>query len=88
MSFRELARRLVESGVLPAISHQRVSQLSREDPAFPPVVEVGRSKAVDWHAAEPYFRQRKGGQGRRTDIELKKAARDAQKEPDAGEAAS
>lgn len=73
MSFRELARRLVESGVLPAISHQRVSQLSREDPAFPPVIEVGRSKAVDWRAAEPYFRERKAGQGRRTDLEKKRA---------------
>lgn len=36
VSFRELARRLVAEGVVASISHQRVSQLSRDDPAFPP----------------------------------------------------
>lgn len=74
MSFRELARRLVAENVVEAISHQRVSQLSREDPDFPETVTVGRSKAVDWRLAEPYFRQRKAGQGRRTDLEKKRAA--------------
>ena len=72
LSFRELARRLVAEKVVPKISHQRVSQLSREDPDFPPVIPVGRSLAVDWRLAEPYFRQRKGGQGRRTDLEKPK----------------
>jgi hypothetical protein len=68
VSFRELARRLVAEQVVPAISHQRVSQLSREDPKFPPVIEVGRAKAVDWHLALPYFRDRKSRQGQRTDL--------------------
>jgi len=74
LSFRELARRLVADDIVESISHQRVSQLSREDPDFPPVVTVGRSKAVDWFAAAPYFRERKAGQGRRTDLEKKRAA--------------
>lgn len=68
VSFRELARRLVAEGVVPAISHQRVSQLSRDDPKFPPVVPVGRSKAVDWRLALPYFRTRQPRQGQRTDL--------------------
>ncbi|MEU7156031.1 hypothetical protein AB0A98_06240 [Streptomyces chrestomyceticus] len=69
LSFRELARRLVAEGVVASISHQRVSQLSRDDPDFPPVVQVGRSKAVDWRTARPYFAKRKSRQGRRTDME-------------------
>ncbi|MFD3827688.1 hypothetical protein [Streptomyces sp. NPDC058621] len=68
VSFRELARRLVAEQVVKNISHQRVSQLSREDPAFPPVVEVGRSKAVDWRLALPYFRARTPRPGWRTDL--------------------
>lgn len=68
ISLRELARRLVAEGVLERMSHQRVSQISREDPAFPPIVMVGRSKAVDWHKAEPYFRGRVTRQGERTDL--------------------
>ncbi|MFI0914198.1 hypothetical protein [Streptomyces abikoensis] len=68
LSFRELARRLVTEGVVEQISHQRVSQLSREDPNFPPVVPVGRSKAVDWRLAVPYFRTRVKRQGQRTDL--------------------
>jgi hypothetical protein len=68
LSFRELARRLVQEGVVERISHQRVSQLSREDPDFPPVIEVGRSKAVDWRLAAPYFRNRNVRQGQRTDL--------------------
>jgi hypothetical protein len=68
ISLRELARRLVAEGVLEKISHQRLSQISREDPKFPPIVEVGRSKAVDWHQAEPYFRTRGVRQGQRTDL--------------------
>jgi hypothetical protein len=68
ISLRELARRLVAEGVLERISHQRLSQISREDPGFPPVVTVGRSKAVDWYKAEPYFRARTVRQGERTDL--------------------
>jgi predicted DNA-binding transcriptional regulator AlpA len=61
ISLRELARRL-------GVSHQLVSQLSRSDPKFPKTVPVGRSKAVDWRAAEPYFRDRVTRQGERTDL--------------------
>lgn len=68
MSFRELARRLVADGVVPRMSNQRVSQLAREDPAFPPVVQIGRSKAVDYRAARPYFANRVLRPGRRTDL--------------------
>lgn len=68
VSFRELARRLVADGVVPSISHQRVSKLSRDDPDFPEVVEIGRTKAVDYRKARPYFAGRKSRQGQRTDL--------------------
>lgn len=68
VSFREVARRVVAEGIEDSLSHQRVSQLSREDPDFPPVVPVGRSKAVDWRLAAPYFRERQKRQGKRTDL--------------------
>lgn len=68
VSFRELVRRLVADGVVEQLTHQRVSQLARSDPDFPPVVQVGRSKAVDYRAARPYFQTRKSQQGRRTDL--------------------
>ncbi len=68
VSFRELARRLVADGVVPRMSNQRVSQLAREDPAFPPVVQIGRSKAVDYRLARPYFAGRRSRQGERTDL--------------------
>jgi predicted DNA-binding transcriptional regulator AlpA len=61
ISLREFARRV-------GISHQRVSQLSRTDPNFPKLVPVGRSKAVDWHEAEPYYEARERRQGERTDL--------------------
>ena len=69
VSFRELARRLVADGVVPRITHQRVSTIARTDPAFPPVVQIGRTKAVDYRVAKPYFASRKSRQGRRTDLE-------------------
>ncbi|MFC9036825.1 hypothetical protein QBW33_13310 [Streptomyces sp. B21-104] len=68
VSFRELARRLLADGVVERMTHQRVSQLSREDPAFPPVVQIGRSKAVDYRLARPYFAGRKLRPGARTDL--------------------
>ncbi|WP_282698031.1 hypothetical protein [Streptomyces sp. CC208A] len=71
VSFRELARRLVEDGVVPSMSNQRVSQLANTDPDFPPVVPVGRSKAVDYRLARPYFAARKSRQGQRTDLKPK-----------------
>ncbi|MGW2844666.1 hypothetical protein [Streptomyces sp. NPDC001274] len=37
------------------MSHQRVSQLARDDKDFPPVQKIGRSNVVDWRVAKPYF---------------------------------
>ena len=68
VSFRELARRLVAEGVVKQITHQRVSTIARTDPAFPPVMQIGRTKAVDYHLARPYFASRKSRQGQRTDL--------------------
>ncbi|TRV72593.1 hypothetical protein FKN01_29675 [Streptomyces sp. 130] len=67
VSFRELAARLSRDGVA-TLTHQRISQLSRDDPAFPPVVTIGRAKAVDYRLARPYFAGRKSRQGQRTDL--------------------
>lgn len=65
LSLSEVARRVVAEGIEDRMSHQRVSQLAREDPDFPPVVPIGRSKAVDWRLAGPYFRGRIKRQGQR-----------------------
>ncbi|MCX4606966.1 hypothetical protein [Streptomyces mirabilis] len=54
VSFRECARRVVAEGIAPTMTHQRVSQLQTH-PDFPPVVKVGRSSAVDWNLARPFF---------------------------------
>ena len=67
VSFRELARRLRSDGVA-ELTHQRISRLSRDDPKFPPVVKIGRSHAVDYRLARPYFASRKSRQGQRTDL--------------------
>lgn len=55
-SFREVARRVVAEKIAPSMTHQRVSQLAKDDPDFPPVVPVGRSKAIDWRLGRPYFK--------------------------------
>lgn len=55
VTFREAARRVVEEGIAPSMSHQRISQLARDDEDFPAVQQVGRSKVVDWVKAKPYF---------------------------------
>lgn len=74
VSFRELARRLVSEGVVERITHQRISQIRRDDPGgFPPVVEIGRALAVDYRKARPYFAGRKSRQGERTDLKDKSA---------------
>ncbi|MFC5217299.1 hypothetical protein [Streptomyces coerulescens] len=73
VSFRELARRLVSDGIVETISHQRLSKIAQEDPAFPPVRKVGSSNAVDYRLALPYFRDRVTRPGRRTDLEGKPA---------------
>ena len=73
LSLSEVARRVVAEGIEEKMSHQRVSQLAREDPAFPPVVKVGRSHVVDWRLAGPYFRKRVKRQGQRTDLEAPEA---------------
>lgn len=69
VSFREVAKRVVAEGIEKTFTHQRVSQLARDDPDFPEVVKVGRSNVVDWRLAGPYFRKRRKRQGRRTDLE-------------------
>lgn len=56
MTFREAAQRVVEEGILPTMSHQRISQLYLKDPDnFPEVQQIGRAKVVDWKKARPYF---------------------------------
>lgn len=56
MTFREAARRVVEEGILPSMTHQRISQLHLRDPDnFPEVQKIGRSNVVDWKKAKPYF---------------------------------
>ncbi|WP_241837853.1 hypothetical protein [Streptomyces sp. CB03234] len=76
VSFRELARRLVADGIVETISHQRLSKISREDPAFPPVMRVGKTNAVDYRLAAPYFRNRVTRPGWRTDLKGKPPASD------------
>lgn len=83
VSFRELARRLVADGVVPRMSHQRVSKISRDDPNFPPVVTVGSAKAVDYRLARPYFQTRKSRQGERTDLERKAKEQQRKQQPPA-----
>lgn len=68
VSFRELARRLVADGVVETMSHQRLSKIAQDDPAFPPVMQIGRSKAVDYKVAKPYFVARTPRPGWRTDL--------------------
>lgn len=56
MTFREAARRVVEEGLFPTMSHQRISQLRLNDPDnFPEVQQVGRANVFDWKKARPYF---------------------------------
>ncbi|POG43449.1 hypothetical protein BV881_31870 [Streptomyces sp. ZL-24] len=55
VTFREAARRVVEEGIAPSMSHQRISQLAKDDRDFPPVQKVGRSNVVDWTVAKTYF---------------------------------
>lgn len=68
VSLSEVARRVVSEGIEESMSHQRVSQLSRDDPEFPPVIPIGRSNAVDWDLARAYFRKRVKEQGKRSDL--------------------
>lgn len=56
VSFREAARRVVAEQIAPSMTHQRVSQLAKDDPDFPPVVTIGRSKVIDWKLGRPYFK--------------------------------
>ncbi|MCP9205526.1 hypothetical protein [Streptomyces cucumeris] len=56
VSFREAARRVVAEQIAPSMTHQRVSQLAKDDPDFPPVVTIGRSRAIDWKLGRPYFK--------------------------------
>lgn len=74
VSFRECARRVVAEGIAPSMTHQRVSQL-QDQPGFPPVVVVGRSKAVDWKRARPFF----------VALAERAAARDSRRRMDSGD---
>lgn len=73
VSLREAARRVVLEKIAPSMSHQRVSQLARTDPDFPPTQMVGRSLAADWHELRPYFEAHA----------TKAAARDRRRQQDA-----
>jgi hypothetical protein len=55
VTFREAAKRVVEEGISPTMSHQRISQLHLKDEDFPEVKVIGRAKVVDWVKARPYF---------------------------------
>lgn len=76
VTLSELARRLVSDGVVDQMSHQRVSQLRRDDPEFPPVQQIGRAWVVDYRLARPYFTDRKARlrPGARTDLKPPPAA--------------
>ena len=74
MTFRELAQRLVADGVVKSMSHQRISQIRKEDPdGFPPTQQLGRSRVVDYNLARPYFENRTVRPGERTDLKNKPA---------------
>ncbi|MFF8610761.1 hypothetical protein ACF06X_33185 [Streptomyces sp. NPDC015346] len=55
MTFREAAQRVVDEGIAPTMSHQRISQLYKTDEDFPPVQTIGRAKVLDWKIAKTYF---------------------------------
>ncbi|WP_189602114.1 hypothetical protein [Streptomyces lateritius] len=55
MTFREAAQRVVDEGIAPTMSHQRISQLHKKDENFPPVQQIGRAKVLDWRTAKSYF---------------------------------
>jgi hypothetical protein len=71
ISLRAAARRLVAEGLVEHISHQRLSKIAGSDPAFPALIRVGSTAAVDWHALGDYWRDRITQPGRRTDLEVK-----------------
>ena len=59
VTFREIARRVEAEGIAPSMSHQRVSQLARNDPAWPVPRDqwkkIGTSYAVPWKVVRAYF---------------------------------
>lgn len=71
ISFADMPARLEAAG-LKRLSAQRCRQLAEEDPAWPvpldQALKVGRMRLFDWRVIEPYFRQRRSRQGRRTDL--------------------
>lgn len=72
ISFADMPARLEAAG-LKKISAQRCRQLAEEDPDWPVPLDqakkVGRMRLFDWRVIEPYFRNRRSRQGRRTDLE-------------------
>ncbi|MFJ2174358.1 hypothetical protein ACIOHE_15770 [Streptomyces sp. NPDC087851] len=69
VTFREAARRVVAEGIAPSMTHQRISQLARQDPDFPSTRKIGRSTVADWASLRPYF----------TEHARKAAARDSRR---------
>lgn len=65
VSFREAAKRVVAEEIAPSMTHQRVSQMCRDDPEFPAVFTVGRTRVLDWTVARPYFVARAAAAARR-----------------------
>ena len=62
VTFREIARRVRQEGLAPTMSHQRVSQLARTDPAWPIPREkwlrAGPAWVVPWAPVRAYFAAR------------------------------
>lgn len=77
ISFADMPGRLERAG-LKRLSAQRCRQLAEEDPDWPVPLDaaqkVGRIRLFDWRILEPYFRDRKGRQGQRTDLRPKPEA--------------
>jgi hypothetical protein len=55
VTFREAARRAVAEKITPTMSHQRLSQLARDDPRFPPTEKIGPARVVDWLLLRPFL---------------------------------
>jgi hypothetical protein len=58
VSLREAAKRV-------GVSPQRITELAKTDPTFPPKKKVGRSLAVSWPAFERWHKARNRKPGRR-----------------------
>lgn len=70
VTFPEMPARMEQANLTP-LTTARLRQLAETDPDWPiPLDEapkVGRTRLFDWRVLEPYFRERRGRQGHRTD---------------------